>query len=78
MSKKQITTIYITETQHKTLKALHDRTKVPVAEIIRQGIDLILDKYKSHLPGQIEMPLPSSMQIDQLGAKVDEDFATVT
>ena len=47
------TTIYITAEQAERLKQLHARTKVPVAEYIRQGIDLILDKYKEHLPGQV-------------------------
>ena len=53
MSRKKIsTTVYITPEQDERLKALHDRTKVPVAEYIRQGIDLILEKYEHHLPGQ--------------------------
>jgi predicted DNA-binding protein len=47
------TTIYITPEQAERLKQLHARTKVPVAEYIRQGIDLILEKYKEHLPGQV-------------------------
>ncbi len=34
------------------LKLLNQKTKVPVAEYIRQGIDLVLDKYQSQLPGQ--------------------------
>ena len=53
MARKKIsTTIYITPEQNERLKLLHDRTKVPVAEYIRQGIDLVLEKYKSVLPGQ--------------------------
>ncbi len=50
--KKISTTIYITPEQNELLKALNTKTKVPVAEYIRQGIDLILEKYKSQLPGQ--------------------------
>ena len=50
--KKISTTVYITPEQDARLKALHERTKVPVAEYIRQGIDLVLDKYREHLPGQ--------------------------
>jgi len=50
--KKMSTTVYITPEQDEALKKLHDRTKVPVAEYIRQGIDLILKKYEEHLPGQ--------------------------
>ena len=52
MSRKKIsTTVYITPEQDEALKRLHDRTKVPVAEYIRQGIDLILAKYKDQVPG---------------------------
>jgi hypothetical protein len=56
MSRKKIsTTVYITPEQNERLKALHDRTKVPVAEYIRQGIDLVLDKYADRLPGQVDL-----------------------
>ena len=53
--KKIATTVYITEEQYQKLKVLHEVTKVPVAEYIRQGIDLILKKYGKAIPGQ--MPL---------------------
>lgn len=53
MARKKIsTTIYITPEQNELLKELNQKTKVPVAEYIRQGIDLILEKHKDHLPGQ--------------------------
>ena len=53
MARKKIsTTIYITPEQNDLLKALNQKTKVPVAEYIRQGIDLVLEKYKAQLPGQ--------------------------
>jgi hypothetical protein len=53
MSRKKIsTTVYITPEQDIRLKELHDRTKVPVAEYIRQGIDLVLRHYQEKLPGQ--------------------------
>jgi len=53
MARKKIsTTVYITPEQGERLKLLHDRTRVPVAEYIRQGIDLVLEKYKAQLPGQ--------------------------
>jgi predicted DNA-binding protein len=51
--KKVSTTIYITPEQNEKLKALNEKTKVPVAEYIRQGIDLVLEKYRTHLPGQL-------------------------
>jgi hypothetical protein len=54
MGRKKIsTTIYITPEQNEQLKQLHAKTKVPVAEYIRQGIDLVLEKEKHHLPGQL-------------------------
>ena len=59
-NKKVTTTVYITEEQSQLLKELNRRTKVPVAEFIREGIDLILEKNRAHLPGQLELePNPS-------------------
>ncbi|MES1165658.1 MAG: ribbon-helix-helix domain-containing protein [Verrucomicrobiota bacterium] len=63
MGRKKIsTTVYITPEQDEQLKQLHDKTKVPVAEFIRQGIDLILDRERRNLPGQmtfdVDRPLP--------------------
>jgi hypothetical protein len=56
MARKKIsTTIYITPEQNERLKVLNDRTKVPVAEYIRQGIDLVLEKYRGKLPGQLSL-----------------------
>ena len=53
MARKKIsTTIYITPEQNELLKLLNQKTKVPVAEYIRQGIDLVLERYKTALPGQ--------------------------
>ena len=53
MARKKIsTTIYITPEQNDLLKLLNQKNKVPVAEYIRQGIDLVLEKYKDDLPGQ--------------------------
>ncbi len=49
--------MYITPEQDQLLKQLHQRTKVPVAEYIRQGIDLVLDKYQEALPGQATLRL---------------------
>ncbi len=54
MARKKIsTTVYITPEQNERLKLLHDKTKVPVAEYIRQGIDLVLEQYHDRLPGQL-------------------------
>ena len=52
MARKKIsTTIYITPEQNEQLKLLNSKTRVPVAEYIRQGIDLVLDKERHNLPG---------------------------
>jgi len=53
--RKISTTIYITPEQDERLKLLHHRTKVPVAEYIRQGIDLILEKNRGAMPGQLTL-----------------------
>jgi len=54
MARKKIsTTVYITQEQSENLKLLHKKTKVPVAEYIREGIDLVLERHKDNLPGQI-------------------------
>ncbi len=54
MSRKKIsTTVYITEEQNEMLKLLNKKTKVPIAEYIRQGIDLVLKEYENEIPGQM-------------------------
>ena len=53
--KKISTTVYITREQSDKLKELHARTKVPVAEYIRQGIDKVLEENADKLPGQLSL-----------------------
>lgn len=53
--KKISTTIYITPEQNEQLKLLSEKTRVPVAEFIREGIDLVLEKYREVLPGQVTL-----------------------
>ncbi|HEY3237133.1 MAG TPA: ribbon-helix-helix domain-containing protein [Polyangiaceae bacterium] len=56
MSRKKIsTTVYITSEQNDRLHLLHNRTKVPVAVYIREGIDLVLKHYEHELPGQLSL-----------------------
>jgi hypothetical protein len=56
MSRKKIsTTIYVTPEQSERLRLLHERTKVPVAVYIREGIDLVLRQYGHLLPGQLSL-----------------------
>ncbi len=53
MGRKKIsTTVYLTPEQNERLKRLHEATKVPVAVYIREGIDLVLEKYRHALPGE--------------------------
>ena len=56
MARKKIsTTVYITPEQNEKLKLLHERTKVPVAVYIREGIDLVLERHEAELPGQLTL-----------------------
>ncbi len=56
MSRKKLsTTVYITPEQADRLKLLHERSKVPVAVFIREGIDMVLEKYDHILPGQMNL-----------------------
>lgn len=62
MSRKKISsTIYITEEQASRLKQLHDRTKVPIAVYIREGIDMVLKHYDHVLPGQMTLVSDTSV-----------------
>jgi len=56
MARKKIsTTVYLTEEQVVALKELHARTRVPISEYIRDGIDMILRKHSHQLPGQTSL-----------------------
>jgi hypothetical protein len=77
MRKKISTTIYVTPEQADKLKLLHERTKVPVAVYIREGIDLVLRHYAHLLPGQLALvdeprasdsPRPPSVEEGRLSA----------
>jgi hypothetical protein len=56
MSRRKVsTTVYITPEQAEQLKLLHERTKVPIAAYIREGIDMMLKRYEPVLPGQMSL-----------------------
>lgn len=56
MGRKKIsTTIYITPEQNDRLKLLHERTKVPIAVYIREGIDMVLAQHQDQMPGQLSL-----------------------
>jgi predicted DNA-binding protein len=65
MSRKKIsTTIYVTPEQSDRLRLLHERTKVPVAVYIREGIDLVLRQYEHLLPGQLPLASHADDAVD--------------
>jgi predicted DNA-binding protein len=47
------TTVYLTEEQYQLLRQLHELTKVPMAEYIREGVDLIIKKHRKELQAQL-------------------------
>ena len=53
--RKVTTTVYIEPEQDELLKALSERTGVPVAAYIRRGIDLLLEQNRDILPGQLTL-----------------------
>ena len=55
--RKIISTIYLTEEQQVLLKELSNKSKVPVAEYIRQGVDMVLKKNNQYLPGQLSFTI---------------------
>ena len=68
MDRKKIsTTVYITQDQNSLLKQLNQKTKVPIAEYIREGIDLVLERYRDQLPGQLSL-LGESKESDESGS----------
>lgn len=46
MARKMATTVYLTESQWDALADLSKRTGVPQAVMIREGVDLALEKWK--------------------------------
>ena len=48
-------TVYVTKAQLEKLKQLRARTKVPVAEYVREAIDLALKAHATEIPGQLTL-----------------------
>ena len=73
--KKVSTTVYITQEQNNLLKQLNQKTKVPIAEYIREGIDLILERHRHNLPGQMmllqEEPMDGNRRLPTNDQKQD-------
>jgi hypothetical protein len=43
--KRVFTGVYFDRAQHDALRALSDRTRVPLAAYLREAVDMLLDKY---------------------------------
>jgi predicted DNA-binding protein len=52
-SRKVATTIYITVEQDRALKLLSQGTGTSMAQYIREGIDLVLQRYGDRIPVQL-------------------------
>jgi hypothetical protein len=61
MAKKVSTTVYLTDEQNEALGTLSERTKVPVAVYIREGIDALLQKHRALIDEHLLIPEPPPM-----------------
>lgn len=55
--RKVATTVYITADQDRKLKLLSQATGTPVAQYIRDGIDLVLHQNRDRMPRQLGLGL---------------------
>ena len=55
--RKVATTVYITEDQDRRLKLLSQATTVSMAQYIREGIELVLERYAEQVPRQLGLAL---------------------
>ena len=57
--RKVATTIYITVEQDRQLKLLSQSTGTSMAQFIRDGIDLVLEAQRGHMPHQLGLGFSS-------------------
>ena len=50
---KHATTVYLEADQIERLCKLSEKTRIPKAVLVRMGLEILLEKYKNLLPGQI-------------------------
>lgn len=55
--------MYLEAEQDQRLKALAERTQVPVASYIREGVDLVLAAHADELPAQLGLFEPSQLTL---------------
>lgn len=59
MARRKIsTTVYIHPEQDEKLKILSERLQRPVAEFIREAIDMFLEAHRNQLPVQLDLLSP--------------------
>ncbi len=46
----QVTSVRLDENRRKALEQIHDSTKIPVGELIKQGIDRVIETYHIYIP----------------------------
>ena len=56
-SRKVATTIDITIEQDRALKLLSQATQIPMAQYIREGIDLVLERHRERIPRQLGLSI---------------------
>ena len=49
--RKRLFTCYLEQDQIETLRSLHENTKIPMAVLIREGIDLLFEHRSDQLEG---------------------------
>ena len=59
--KIKTTSVGVTESQRLRLKSLNAKTKVPVSEYVREGLELILARENSNLPPADKCHVPDSV-----------------
>lgn len=56
---KKSTTVYLERVQLAALERLHQRTRVPIAVYLREGVDLVLARYGEPKEGDDAPPAPA-------------------
>jgi predicted DNA-binding protein len=61
--RKVATTVYLEAEQDRLLKLLAERTGVPAAAYIREGVDRVLRAHADQLPGQYGLFDPAQLEL---------------
>lgn len=75
MSRRKVsTTIYLEPMQFDLLRLLAQRTRLPMAELIRDGSDMILRAYEDLLPemAEAQAAVQAAKEAEQKAAELEE------